>query len=122
MSCSRIEQASTKIFDVSADTINLASEIKIDWDRFCVITPYSTDVYASEILGLDFVVMDKSNISVTENIALLVFVDKSNVVKYFETPRNNVDFTSLGARCFEKSEATFNIVREANGWMYLERT
>ena len=122
ISCTRIEQASTQIFDVSTDTINLPLDIKSDWDKFCVITPYSTEKYASEILGIDFVVMDKSNISVAENITLLVFMNKNDVIQYFETPRNNVDFTSLGARCFKKSEAKFNIMRDANGWTYLERT
>lgn len=120
--CSRLEEAPIQTFDYSKGIINLDSVTQRDWDRVCIILPYTTDEYATEILGVDFSVMENSGIAVDEGITLLVLMLDKKVIHYFETPRNNVDFSSLGAGCIPKGSAKFRVKTIENDWRILERT
>jgi len=57
-----------------------------------------------------------------DGITLLITIKGNEVVEYFETPRNNIDFSSLDAGCYERGDSKFVIIRDANGWPYVQNT
>ncbi|SFE92174.1 hypothetical protein SAMN05428981_11066 [Bacillus sp. OV194] len=83
--------------DKSESEINLKTLTTFEWDKAFLITPYSTQEGIKQQLGTDFI--DSSNISMRDDIYLLVFLNKDNVVQYVEMERQGVDF-SMGEREF----------------------
>ena len=121
VSCNQAEQLQIKVFDISSGEINLSRELNGEWERVCIITPYSSNETAKAILGFDFDVINKSHIYVQDGITLLITVKNNAVIEYFETPRNNVDFSSLKAGCYLREKSLFQVEKNENGWPYLKQ-
>jgi hypothetical protein len=122
ISCTKFETAPTRSFDISIGVIDLANELKGNWEKVCFIAPYTDNQGAKEVLGFDFDVERKSGISVLDGITLVMTVNGNQVIEYFETPRNNVDFSTLNAGCYSKFNAQFKIVKDNNGWPNVQHT
>jgi len=120
-SCSKVDEASKRTFDYSKEIIDLSVEIKGNWEQVCIITPYSDNQIAEELLGFKFDIETKSGIFVSDGITLLVATSKNQVFKYFEVPRNNIDFSSLKSGCFRKADSKFKVISR-NGWYSVQHT
>ncbi|MDO6692548.1 hypothetical protein Q4574_04585 [Aliiglaciecola sp. 3_MG-2023] len=122
VSCTKQQTAPTRLFDVSIGVIDLSRELMGNWEKVCFITPYTNNDAVKQLLGFNFDVENKSAISVLDSITLVVTVNGNQVTEYFETPRHNIDFSSLQAKCFTKSNARFKIVRDENGWPNMQHS
>tara|TARA_R110000737_G_scaffold344635_1_gene372016 strand:- start:468 stop:875 length:408 start_codon:yes stop_codon:yes gene_type:complete len=120
--CSKIGNAPERTFDVSNNTVDLSQEIKGDWDRVCIFTPYFNNQGAEEVLGFKFDIESKSGIYISDGITLLVVVNANEVTQYFEVPRNNIDFSSLKSDCYKKGDAKFKIIKGKTGWLSVQHT
>ncbi|MEP7044395.1 MAG: hypothetical protein ABI843_15125 [Dokdonella sp.] len=98
-------------------SVDLALAVPGNWDRVCVLGPYSNDAAAAETLGIDWSAETLTSIKHNDGISLLVFVQGKSVISYVEHPRKLGDFTNLGGRCFPQTNAKFTQVgRPAKGW------
>ena len=108
-------QAQELEFNLSKAYVDLAETLIGDWERVCVITPYSSNEYASEVIGFDVNVEERSDISALDDISLLVTVKNQNIEDMYEVPRENIDFSSLGAQCYARGNARFIIRHDKFG-------
>ena len=102
---------------VAGQAVDLRTAHAGDWDRLCLIGPYSNDQAAKEILGFSWPVESRSSIEGNDGISLLLFVREQHVVLAVEHPRARGDFSGLSGRCFAPDQARF-VVRtgRADGW------
>lgn len=92
-----------------SSTVNLSEVVKGSWTHVCTFPPYTSNEVSSEKLGFDWKLEEKSAVFIDDSVTLLVFATESEVVKYFEVSRGDVDFAYLKSRCFNRKNATFNI-------------
>lgn len=105
-------------FDASKGTfVNLATAVPGDWEKVCVLGPYSNNETAQKTLGFEWSVETKSSITTNEGISLLLFVQENMVTSYVEHPRNHGDFSNLTAQCFPKAKAQYvHDPKPTRGW------
>jgi hypothetical protein len=115
-------QAQELKLDLSKAYVDLAETLVGDWERVCLITPYSSNEYASEVVGFHVNVEERSRISVLDGISLLVTVKNQNIEDMYEVPRKNLDFSSLGAHCYERGNARFTIKYDKFGQPHANHT
>ncbi|WP_386066314.1 hypothetical protein ACFJIW_17475 [Tahibacter sp. UC22_41] len=87
--------------------IDLATIAPGDWERVCILGPYSNDAAAVRILGFQWPVELSTDIEWDEGISLLLFVKDGAVTDHVELPRRSGDFAPLSGRCFLRSDARF---------------
>ena len=92
------------------------------WERVCVLSPYTTNQTAEQVLGFKWDAESKTSIAGSDGINVLVFVQNQQVVAYTEHPRNKGDFSKLQPRCLPRSQATVQRKPNASGWAYLVAT
>lgn len=119
--CARQSELSSHIaerFESSGQTsINLAEAVPGEWERVCVLGPYSDNEAAKRTLGFEWDVERKTSIQTNEGISLLIFIQGNRVVQYTEHPRTLGDFTNLSGRCFTKETAVFtHMANPTKGW------
>jgi len=113
MSASIAEQLSAS----KGQRVDLGSAIEGNWDRVCVLGPYSTDADAAEALGFSWPAEALTDIARNDGISLLVFVREKSVLKFVEHPRGSGDFSNLRGRCFARESAKFvQIAHPTKGW------
>ena len=115
ISCSKVGEAPERTFDHSKEFVDLSIEIRGNWKQVCIITPYSNNQSAEDLIGFKFDIETKSKIHTLDGITLLVATDGNKVFEYFEVPRNNLDFSSLKSSCYSKDDSKFKIIKR-NGW------
>ena len=115
ISCSKAGEAPERTFDHSKEFVDLSIEIRGNWKQVCIITPYSNNQSAEDLIGFKFDIETKSKIHTLDGITLLVATDGNKVFEYFEVPRNNLDFSSLKSSCYSKDDSKFKIIKR-NGW------
>jgi hypothetical protein len=99
----------TRQFQSSGRTfVNLAKVLPSVWDKVCILGPYSTSKHAYDTLGFAWPVETHSTISVSDSIALLLFVNNKEIVEFVEHPRRDGDFANLSRQCFAREKATFH--------------
>lgn len=87
--------------------IDLATMTPREWDRACVLGPYSRDATAEALLGFNWSIEKHSAIELSDAISLIVFVKAGKVVRDIDVPRNVADFSGLSGRCFPRHSARF---------------
>lgn len=98
-------------------SVDLAVAVPGDWDRVCVLGPYSSDAEAAETLGFKWPAEFLTGIEHSDGISLLIFVKGKTVLSYIEHPRVSGDFSNLRGRCFPHGSAKFvEVDQPANGW------
>lgn len=107
--CSKSTDAESLDLRVAEHRVDLTDQLPGEWDRVCVLAPYSTDRHARQVLGIDAEISLHSRIVYSDSIALLVTVRDAEVAGLFEIARDNVDFAHLGGECFVRGESTFAI-------------
>jgi hypothetical protein len=105
-------------FDESKGTsVSLAVAVPGNWEKICVLGPYSSNETAKKTLGFSWDAETKTSITTNEGISLLLFVQESKVTAYVEHPRNHGDFSNLTAQCFRKEQTEFvHDPKPAKGW------
>jgi hypothetical protein len=101
----RISQRLAVAVESATTTIDMTEVAPFDWDRMCVLGPYSGPRQAREVLGFDWAVEDKSDIGSLDTMTLIVFVQGRDVVAYAEHPRGQGDLAALRSRCLERGAA-----------------
>lgn len=97
--------------------VNLANVVQDAWDKVCILGPYSTSKHAYDTLGFAWPVEEKSTISTSDHIALLLFVKNQTVLEFVEHPRRDGDFANLSLQCFKREEAIFHhLTNPQKGW------
>ena len=94
--------------------LDLAKAIPGDWDRVCILNPYTTNSLAKEVVGIPVNVQMRSDIPTSDSITLLVTVDDDDVHELVEVSRNIADFTPVGGECFEYSDARFSVTESGH--------
>jgi hypothetical protein len=78
-----------------------------DWDRVCVLGPYSSNDTAKRTLGFAWDVEGRTPIRRNDGIAVLLFVHGKQVSEHVEHPRNLGDFAHLSGKCIPRAQARF---------------
>ncbi|MBE9140775.1 LysE family translocator [Nodosilinea sp. LEGE 07088] len=100
------------------ETIDLADIGPPNWERLCVLSPYSTNENASSTLGFDWDVEGKTGIESRDDVYVLVFVDQGNVLSHVEIPRQERELINSSISCLERADSI--IVWSADdGWSVL---
>ena len=78
-----------------------------EWDRVCVLGPYSDNAAAKRTLGFDWDVEGRTPIRRNDGIAVLLFVRGKEVTEHIEHPRNLGDFVPNSGKCIARANARF---------------
>jgi hypothetical protein len=101
----------------ASESVDLATAVPGDWDRVCVLGPYSNNALAAQALGFTWPVETLTEIEHNDGISLLVFVQGEAVAKHVEHSRRSGDFSNLTGRCYSQANAKFVYVSEpVKGW------
>jgi hypothetical protein len=98
-------------------SVNLTTVVTGNWDKVCVLGPYSNNDSAKRTLGFEWNAESKTSIRTNEGISLLLFVSENKVISYVEHKRSSGDFSNLTTQCFPKEDAQFvHDPKPAKGW------
>ena len=97
--------------------VDLAAAVPGNWDRVCVVGPYSSDAVAAQTLGFEWPAETLTDIERDDGISLLVFVRDKSAIDYVEHSRGSGDFSNLTGRCFSHTKAKFvQVAKPVKGW------
>lgn len=85
--------------------VDLAQQVSGDWDRVCILTPYTTDKQASKLTGLDHSQIAGTGIMSSDSFHVLVFLNGQSLHGLYEVNRNNVEFNLTAPWCFSKEQS-----------------
>lgn len=107
--CQQGDEISSRIQKALAERneVDLGAVIPGQWERVCVLGPYSNNAAAAKALGFSWDVESRSSIKGNDGISLLLFVQGDKVVDYAEHQRRFGDFSNLSGRCFPRNSARF---------------
>ena len=116
----RSGQISTEIqrqFEARGSVVDLATAYPSQWERVCILGPYSRNSSARTALGFEWDAEANSSIESNDRVSLLIFVSNGEVVEYVEHPRSHGDFSNLTTQCFAKTLSVFaQDQRPEKGW------
>lgn len=107
-----------KISKQSLNDLEIASITKFKWNKFYIFTPYFSNADIENILGekLKF----NSSIRFSDDINLLVFLNKGKIINAIDYPRVNGDFSPVyKENGYSPEEAIFKIILDSN-WIFIE--
>lgn len=116
------DNASTRILKqlASEGAVDLQAAVPVEWERVCVLGPYSGNADAARTLGFDWPVEQHARISQRDDISLLLFVRGNDVAAAVEHGRKSGDFSPLSGLCFRRGQARFVARAGAeDGWPLL---
>lgn len=91
-----------------ADTpIDLAKHVNGDWQKVCILGPYSDNELVQEVVGFSWPLESLSSVWANDGVSLLIFIKDEFVQSHFEVSRGKYDFNSLDEQCIDKSDAIF---------------
>jgi hypothetical protein len=93
-------------------TVDLVEANPGEWDRVCILGPYSDNAAAKQTLGFDWDVEGRTPIRRNDGIAVLLFVRGNQVTAHVEHPRNLGDFVPNSRKCIARADARFYQARE----------
>jgi hypothetical protein len=119
--CTALDSTSSAIAKQFAESkgssVSLTTAVPGDWEKVCVLGPYSSNDTAKQTLGFEWNAEAKTSIQTNEGISLLLFVQDKQVVSYVEHPRNHGDFSNLTTQCFPREKAQFiHDPKPTKGW------
>lgn len=97
--------------------LDLATLGSDEWQKICVLNPYTVNTEGARILGFDWDFESQSSIKENDGIALLVFVKDQSVVAFAEHPRHKGDFTSLKPACLNREDAVVKPKKGTKDWI-----
>ena len=105
----------TDQLESSVETIDLADIGSSDWERLCVLAPYSTNESAIAQFGFDWDAEGKTGIEQRDDVYIIVFADQENVLSHVEMPRQSRELINSSISCLERSDSTI-IWSAEEGW------
>jgi hypothetical protein len=118
--CSESEQdsISKNIADQvkAGKTVDLANLGSDDWEKLCIVGPYTDNAEVEKILGFPWDIEQNSPTSTTDGTVLLLFIQDKTVVTSVDHPRDLGDFDPVAEQCYERADAQFGHVVDADGW------
>jgi hypothetical protein len=87
-----------------------------DWERVCVLGPYTNNQRAEEILEFHWDSEAQTSISSSDVINVLVFIRGNDVVAYDDVLRSKADFADLDPPCLPRSSAVLVRKSGGSGW------
>lgn len=127
VACSRgddpsISSAIAEQFDRTTDqVVDLSVVGPKEWDRVCILPPYTSREQAEKVLGFNWNSDSKSNIGASDTINVVVFVKENEVVAYTEHPRNKGDFSGITQKCVSRELAKYERVPGDSNWVFLRQ-
>jgi hypothetical protein len=110
LSCSdRSLQGKSFKLEISNNQIDLAERLPGQWDRVCVLGPYTDNARATNVLGFTVEVEAATKITDFDDIALLVTSQGQTAVNLWEIARTNVDFSVMAGECYDRANTKFRI-------------
>lgn len=124
LACSQVQtsisqQISAQYHAAASGVVDLGLVGSDEWDRVCVLPPYTTNRRAQEILGLPWDAQSKTSIFSSDAINVLVFMQAQKVVAHVEHPRIDGDFARSEPSCLHRSMARFKRVGNEVASAYL---
>ena len=96
--------------------VDLSATVQGNWDRVCVLGPYTNNQKAAQTLGFAWAVETLTDVYRNDGISVLVFVRGDAVLKHVEHSRGSGDFSNLSGRCFPRDRAKFvHVARPVKG-------
>lgn len=117
--CNGAPDISEQIEDrVKADDarLDLATLGPKDWERMCVLGPYTNNQRANEILGFHWDAEGYTSIYSSDAINVLIFMRGNEVVAYDEVLRSKADFADLDPPCVARTTAILVRTSGGAGW------
>ena len=105
----------TDQLESSVETIDLADIGSSDWERLCVLAPYSTNESAIAQFGFDWDAEGETGIEQRDDVYIIVFADQENVLSHIEMPRHPRELINSSISCLERSDSTI-IWSAEEGW------
>ncbi|WP_258263139.1 hypothetical protein [Rossellomorea sp. SC111] len=106
----RIEEAIYSIVnDQNNKNIELNSIAEFNWGKAYLFPPYTSQGSIEKQLGIEY--DDPSQISIRDDIYLLVFLYEGEVVQYAEINRQKADFTTGDKEYLTPSEDVLKVER-----------
>ena len=84
--------------------IDLPKSVPFQWDRVCIVGPYSRSKDTSALLGFEWDSDAHSNVSDDDGVALLVFAANDIVVGAVDFSR---ELIARSGKCYPREQATF---------------
>jgi hypothetical protein len=85
--------------------VDLAQQVPGDWDRVCILTPYTTDKQAVKLTGLDHSQIAGTGIMSSDEFHVLVFLNAQSLYELYQVNRKNVEFNLTAPWCFSKEQS-----------------
>jgi hypothetical protein len=95
-------------FDYAEEPIELTEYVDGNWEKVCVLGPYSDNAAASELLGFHWPLKSLSSVWVNDGVSLLLFVRSKEVLSYYEVARAPYDFSVFSNSCIERALSSFS--------------
>ena len=96
--------------------VEIAPLTAFEWHRLFIFGPYSTANRVNDSLGFQWNGLDRSGVEWGKGATLFVYVRRNEVVRSFDHPRIQGDFSQTFKQDgYAPSEARF-VVRFSNGW------
>ena len=111
--------ALTDQLESSVEKIDLADIGPSDWERLCVLAPYSTNESAITQLGFDWDAEGETGIEQRDDVYIVVFADQENVISHVEMPRQSREMLNSSISCLERSDSTI-FWSVDDGWEVVE--
>jgi len=83
--------------------IDLNKVTNFEWDRVCIVGPYSQQEHQDNIFGFHSELLSSGN----DGESVLAFITNNKVVKHVTHPRNKGDFLGSVSKCPENGKAVF---------------
>ena len=111
--CGCPQGSKTIALDLSSGVIDLAQQLPGAWTKVCLLPPYTNNQSAQQLLGFAYDVESNSTIASADDISLLLTMSETEVLNSYAIDRSKADFSSLGANCYTREEATFTLPKES---------
>ena len=100
----------------TSETIDLSQVGSSSWSRLCVLTPYSTNETAENVLGFEWDAESRTSIQNSDSITVLAFASDDEVETYVAYPRGKGDFAGGESACLARDRAQF-VRKQNDGWL-----
>lgn len=85
--------------------VDLSRQVPGDWDRVCLLTPYTPTQLAAETTGLSTLEVAGLGIETSDRFHVLFFMRGEQVFAAYQVPRSKVDFAYNQPQCFARPAA-----------------
>lgn len=94
--------------------LNFASTVQFEWDTIYILPPYTVLDHFHKSTGLDISCLNETGIQSRDDMNLIVFTKKSEIISYVNYSRKDGDFYIPNSKNYITHEdSNFNIINNA---------